>query len=901
MAPSKKDQRRFRRITLATASMAGLFGIAAVVVDLLGTTLPTLIPNALPMRLPAAISACILSACLVLFTLASRRRWARLATNSGAAAVAAGAALSLVAKAIAASSGPLVLFGETRELGAIVLLLASIGVFCLRWTSLQTLSALSGVTVATLGGMVALGFAYGGFLMHAVLPFSTAGTLATVLFGTALIAAAGPSAWPTRMVIGPAVQPMLLRWTVPLIVVIVVGTDLLTNKLFDRFSPAIGSAVNSGLSIGLAAAVIWYVGGILARRIDRLNQELRESEAKFRQLFTSAPAAISVTGRVDGRYFDANDAYLRVMGFRREDVIGRTGTELGIWSAGTDRTELLAALEAGTDVRDRLMRLQVADGRTVDLRTSFSAIDVAGQARIIAAAVDETERLKAEEALRRSEHLYRELVGGVRDVVFSLSPQMQIASLNPAFEQLTGFLVSDWIGRPFTELLHPGDAARAGAELALSLRGEQRDNPPLRIQTAQGGYRYGEIRTAPRFEDGKLVGIFGIGRDVSDRVRLESDLRQAQKMDALGTLAGGIAHDFNNILTAIGGNAQLAVLEAPAGPVAEKVGEILKAQERARDLVRRILLFSRREESHQRVMSMGPVVDEVLELLRASLPSNVEIRLAAAPDLPLVSADATQMHQVLMNLGTNAGYAMRERGGILTVELDTVMFRDAAEAPAVGLVPGPYVRLTVRDSGSGMSREVRERLFEPFFSTKGKAGTGLGLSVVHGIIRDHAGAITVTSEPGEGTEFGIYLPARKGTAERAAPAAAIHRGAGEHLMYVDDEGALTLVMSRTLEHLGYRCTAFTDAVAALQEFRTAPHAFDAVITDLQMPTISGLDLARSVRAIREDIPVAVASGYASAQDQDTDAPRVTWIQKPATMSELSTILRQMLDRGSKGR
>ncbi|MGH7531687.1 MAG: PAS domain-containing hybrid sensor histidine kinase/response regulator [Gemmatimonadales bacterium] len=901
MAPSRKDQRRFRRIAIATSAAVGLIGIAEIVSNLLGTTLPSLVPNALPMRLPAATSAFILSVCTLLFILASHRLWARITVISGAAAVAATAIVSLFAVTIVTPEGPLGILSVTRHLSATNLIMASVGVGLLPWARFRTVSALCGVAMATMAAGVGLALLYGGSLLDGVPPVTEYGVIAATLTGVALVAAAGPATWPIRTFVGPAVQPMLLRWIVPLIFVIVVGTDLLTNKLFARFSPAIGSVLNSVLSIALAATVVWYVGGILARRLDKLNQELRESEAKFRQLFTSAPAAISVTSRLDGRYLDVNTTLLQLMGYRREEVIGRTATELGIWGSDHDRAAMVTVLETDGEVLDYLMRLQLPGGKSVALRTSFTAVEIEREAFIISVAVDETERLKAEEARRKSEGLYRELVGGVRDVVFSLSPEMRITSLNPAFEQITGHTAADWLGRPFADLLHPGDVSRAAEELTVTLGGEMRDNPPLRIRTAQGGYRHGEIRTAPRFEDGHLVGIFGIGRDVSDRVRLESDLRQAQKMDALGTLAGGIAHDFNNILTAIGGNAQLAALEAPEGPVAEKVGEILKAQERARDLVRRILLFSRREESHKRVMSLGPLVDEVLELLRASLPSNVEIRLAAAPDLPLVSADATQMHQVLMNLGTNAGYAMRERGGILSVALDTAVVGDAGDAPAVGLSPGPYVRLTVRDTGSGMSREVRERLFEPFFSTKGQAGTGLGLSVVHGIIRDHTGAITVTSEPGEGTEFGIYLPARKGTAESVAPLAKILRGADEHLMYVDDEPALTLVMSRTLEHLGYRCTAFTDAAAALQEFRTAPRSFDAVITDLQMPTMSGLDLARSVRAIRADIPVAVASGYASAQDQGADAPQVTWIQKPTTLSELSTTLRQMLDRESKGR
>ncbi|HEX6371386.1 MAG TPA: ATP-binding protein [Longimicrobium sp.] len=392
-----------------------------------------------------------------------------------------------------------------------------------------------------------------------------------------------------------------------------------------------------------------------------------------------------------------------------------------------------------------------------------------------------------------------------------------------------------------------------------------------------------------------------IERHIVERQRqaMEAQLRHAQKMDALGTLAGGIAHDFNNILTAIGGNAELAALEAPPdGEIAESIQEILKAHGRARDLVRRILLFSRRQEPVREVMALEPVVTEALQLLRATVPRNIEIRTCLAPHLPPVRADATQIHQVIMNLGTNAAYAMRESGGVLSVELDAVTVGADASGFAAEVEPGRYLRLQVADTGCGMSPEVRERLFEPFFTTKGRAGTGLGLSVVHGIIRDHDGAISVASEPGVGTRFEIHLPADTDEAAGDAPAPGGGvRGAGQHVMYVDDEAPLCHVMTRTLVRLGYRCTAFTDAAAALQEFRTAPRDFAVVVTDLQMPAMSGLDVARAVRAIRPDTPIAVASGYPPEHiATDPDVGSVAWIYKPATVEELAATLHRLVER-----
>jgi signal transduction histidine kinase/ActR/RegA family two-component response regulator len=390
-----------------------------------------------------------------------------------------------------------------------------------------------------------------------------------------------------------------------------------------------------------------------------------------------------------------------------------------------------------------------------------------------------------------------------------------------------------------------------------------------------------------------------IDRGVMERERqaVEAQLRQAQKMEALGTLAGGIAHDFNNLLTAIGANAQLAALDVePGGPAAASVGEILKAHGRARDLVRRILLFSRRQDSSRQAVAVAPIVEEAMQLLRATVPPKVAIRVNAAPSLPPVLADPVQIHQVLLNLGTNAAYAMRERGGTLTVSLDVAPDDAGGTGPYPELDPGRYLRLRVTDTGSGMSEEVRERLFEPFFTTKGLEGTGLGLSVVHGIVRDHGGSIAVTSEEGAGTTFEILLPAREaeaGSTEegREGPA----RGAGQSVLYVDDEEAICRVMTRTLVRLGYRCRGFTDPAAALHEFRGSPHGFHAVVTDLQMPTMSGLDLVRAVRAVRPDTPVAVASGYPPEDiATDPDARSVAWLSKPATLDEIAGVMDRLV-------
>jgi len=627
------------------------------------------------------------------------------------------------------------------------------------------------------------------------------------------------------------------------------------------------------------------------------EQRLVVSEQRFSSVFRESPVPLIVAEQETGRLVAANSAFLALCRVAHlDDVLGKTTTELGFWAGNDDRlSRITRPLNQGQRVELVQLPFRRADGelRTVEASASFYEMD--GKRYSIGSVVDVTDRLRAEAERRRAEEQYRELFEGVRDVVFSLTPEGTIAMLSPAFETSTGMPAADWIGRPFTDLLHPEDAPRADEQLRASLAGRPVEAPPLRIRT-NAGWSLADIRTAPRIEDGRMTGVFGIARDVSERVGLEEQLRQSQKMQALGTLAGGIAHDFNNILTAINGNAELAIEEATADdPVRVSIQEIRKAGQRAKDLVKQILIFSRRQETRRQVIALGPVVDEALRLLRTSLPKTLSITTHEAPGLPKVLADATQIHQIIMNLGTNAGHAMGERG-TLAVDLERVVIGEDG-GPSGELRPGPHVRLTVRDTGTGMSPEVLRRVFEPFFTTKGTAGTGLGLSVVHGIMRDHEGAITVDSELGRGTTFHLFFPAT--AAADTAPAAGTverARGRGEHIMLVDDEESLVFVTSRILTRLGYRCTAFTSPHDALQAFRTGPRGFDAVVTDLSMPGMSGLDLIHAVKAIRGDIPIGIASGTPAETERAKTAEADVMIHKPATIDELAEAVSALLGR-----
>jgi signal transduction histidine kinase/CheY-like chemotaxis protein/ligand-binding sensor domain-containing protein len=354
------------------------------------------------------------------------------------------------------------------------------------------------------------------------------------------------------------------------------------------------------------------------------------------------------------------------------------------------------------------------------------------------------------------------------------------------------------------------------------------------------------------------------------RRQLEEQLRQAQKMKAIGTLAGGIAHDFNNILTVIIPCTHLALEDAGANAgVRENLQQVLLAADRAKNLVQQILAFSRQQKQQRNLVELDPIVQETHRLLRSALPATIQIVYEAERNLPPVLADSTQIHQVLMNLCSNAEHALRGRQGRIEIRLNAVTVDEPFALSHPDLHPGPYVRLSVSDNGSGMTDDVQKRIFDPFFTTKVPGeGTGLGLSVVHGIVKDHEGIIVVRSQPGAGSTFEIYLPARIAeVADEIAPTTAGPRGNGEHILLVDDDAAVTRAISKTLEQAGYRVTAHTQPQKALDEFRFSPQAFDLVITDLSMPGLTGLQVSQQMLRLRPALPIMLVTGFGGEWEQ----------------------------------
>lgn len=506
------------------------------------------------------------------------------------------------------------------------------------------------------------------------------------------------------------------------------------------------------------------------------------------------------------------------------------------------------------------------------------------------------QRHQAELALSTSEARWRSMVESSPDVILLTDPEGRVVFNN---RELHGAETSA-VGQPLARVF--GADARPALEAAMDRlrRGETVESFTVQLGANESGQHY-ELRLAPVAapEGGLVVSASNITsrhQAERERVALEQQLQQAQRLETIGTLAGGVAHDFNNILQAILGFTQLAMSgfdETPATRgVRRDLQSVVDAAQRGRELVMQILAFSRHQAQELRPVRAVDVVDEALRLVRVSAPLGVEIDVEHDdPELRL-QADTTQLHQVIVNLCTNAVQAMTT-GGRLTVRTDVGPVPDETRA-SHELVEGDYARIRIEDSGSGMDAATLDRIFEPFFTTKPSgSGTGLGLAVVHGIVRGHGGAIRVESELGRGTAFTVYLPrlAPKKASRPSLPQ--VGGGSGEHVLFVDDEPMVVRVAQEMLARFGYRVTTFRSPVDALTHFKADPSAFDAVVTDLSMPAMNGVDFAAELHATRSDVPILLTTGYAARVKAGGNGVRRVLV-KPYDIQQLSSALREVL-------
>jgi len=518
----------------------------------------------------------------------------------------------------------------------------------------------------------------------------------------------------------------------------------------------------------------------------------------------------------------------------------------------------------------------------------------------------EEKRKRIENAIQESEEKYRTLAETVTDSIFTLDTKGKFAYLNPAIEKITGYKAQDLIGRPFTKALAPEYIESTADRFRRGLSGETIPMYEVELLHKDGKKIPVELNVTSLLDaDGKAMGRIGIARDITERKRseeekkkLQAQLKQAQKMEAIGTLAGGIAHDFNNILAAIIGYSELAKMKVPeCSDVISDLDEVLKAGDRAKNLIKQILTFSRQGEEERKPMQINLIVKEVLKLLRPSLPTTIEIRQNIA-SAATVLVHPMQIHQMMMNLCANAYHAMREKGGVLEVSMTDVELDSEFTAKHMETHPGPYMRLTVSDTGHGIEKKDIDRIFEPYFTTKKEGeGTGIGLAIAHGIVKGHDGSIIVYSEPGKGTTLHVFLPRieREVTSE---PEEMLPLLMGkERILFVDDEIAIVDIGKRMLERLGYTVETRTSPIEALAAFRAQPEKFDLVVTDMTMPQMTGDELAKELMTIRSDVPIILCTGFSESITKEgaKEMGIREFAMKPFVMRDLANVVRRILD------
>jgi len=651
---------------------------------------------------------------------------------------------------------------------------------------------------------------------------------------------------------------------------------------------------------------------------DELNASLREREQQIRmqlaeleQVYAAAPVGLIL---VDGDYriVRVNATLAEMDGCTVEDHLGRTLDEVVPELADRLKPIYQRVIEQGESVINTAIHgiTPKAPGVERDWLCSYypfrnDAGDIIG---VIGGVIEVTELKQAEERAQRASQFAQDLLQTANALIVVLDKQGCVRLVNPMVEQVTGYPPAELIGKNWFEAVVPRDIyPQVWSEFNRLIDGgfpRLFENP---IRTKNGEEIIISWSNTELEENGALVGTLSVGIDITKRRaaenekdRLAEQLRQAQKMEAIGTLAGGIAHDFNNILSPIIGYAEIIMYESePDSDNSKSAEEILTAGMRARDLVNQILTFSREQEQKKKPIKVQPVIKEALKLLRASLPTTIELNQRIEGDCGPILGDPTQIYQVVMNLCTNAYQAMQDQGGQIEVTASETLVTDDDLPQFMDIAPGPYVRVSVSDTGPGVEPEILERIFDPYFTTKRmKSGTGLGLSVVHGIVKGHAGAINVYSETGQGTSFSVYLPRlldRKAQVEIDADAAIV--GGTEAILLVDDEEAIVDVTQRILKNLGYRVTGMTDGREALAAFKASPGVFDLIISDLTMPHLSGLELAKAILAQRPGVPIVICTGFSEMINriQLSEIGIHSVVTKPILKDELAKTIRKVLD------
>ena len=686
---------------------------------------------------------------------------------------------------------------------------------------------------------------------------------------------------------------------------------------------AVASPIHT-LSIVFAIGLNLVLGiGLPLLVLGKMQRQFMESEARFRAIIEASPVPLALNGdQQDISYL--NLAFIRTFGYTLEDIPtlaewwlkAYPDPQYRQWVATNWQVHLEEAQRENRQFDPLEVNICCKDGVMRTVLVGAARIGASLEGLHLVTLFDITERKQAEEAFREQQLKYRLLFETANDGIF-IQDETGFIDCNRRGAELYGCSPEEVIGHHPSEFAPERQpdgrlstevaaekvrAAAQGTPQTFEWRPIRTDGTPCDVEITLNQFRVAESPC-----------LLAIVRDITERkqaeverARLEAQLRESQKLEALGLMAGGVAHDFNNALAAILGNLELAKQDVRRDhPALVSLEEIGKASRRAKDLVQQILAFGRQQKLERKPTSLALVVAETARLIRATLPAMVSLKVNCEADTPAVLADATQVKQILLNLCGNAAHSVQDiaRPGVIEVSLSD---HNRAQGESQGsLLPGRYACLTVRDNGSGMDEATRSRIFEPFFTTKAVGmGTGLGLAVVHGIARAHEAGIEVECTPGEGSTFRIYFPAIDAPVEEAAlpkADAAPIDGAGKRVLYVDDEEAIVFLMKRLLERQGFRVSGYTDPREALSAVRADPGQFDLAVTDYNMPGMSGLQMAEALREIRADLPVVLASGYITEElRQKAPAAGVReLIYKPNTADDLCEAVARYANAQSK--
>ncbi|MBI5578960.1 MAG: PAS domain S-box protein [Deltaproteobacteria bacterium] len=660
-----------------------------------------------------------------------------------------------------------------------------------------------------------------------------------------------------------------------------------------------------GGTVESAAVPVMYQGrnAVLAVWRDitdsiQAERSLRESEANFRLLVETAPEAIFI--QTKGRFAYLNSAALKLFGAESADQLLRRPAFERIHPdfhrAVHERAQILTREQRPVPSMEEVYLKM--DGGHIDVDVSAVPFKFQGQNGALVFVRDITGRKKVEAALRESEENYRLFFDNALDAIF-IAQDGVIKFPNQRVLDWSGLSAEKLKHVAFETFIHPEDRAAAVERYQRRLRGENIPMPNVFRLIHPKGQEFWVQASAVSIDWEGRPAQLNFVRDITAQKKLEDQLVQAQKMEAIGSLAGGIAHDFNNILSVIIGNSEILDLtNAVESSAKDSLSQIMAAAQRAKQLVKQILAFSRHTKQEKHIINLKPIVKETIEFLRSSLPAAIQLKYHLDPNSGQVLADTTQMQQVLMNLCTNASHAMETEGGVLEIDLRNVELAEEDVRFESEVEAGGYARLTVSDTGHGIDPTILSRIFEPYFTTKEQGkGTGLGLSVVHGIIKSYGGMIRVYSEMGKGTSFRVYVPLAGDLAmSEAAPPGPLPTG-DERILFVDDEPVLADISRRMLGRLGYRVEVRTSPVEALEAFRANPGKFDLVITDMNMPQMTGLKLARKLTEIRPGTAIILCTGFSDqANEERAQAMGIrAFLLKPMVMRDLAEAVRKALD------